>query len=257
MMQLYAPITSTRRVTPGVSLLHLQAEEISKRARPGQFVLIRCSDGHDPHLRRPFPIFSVAQSEMAVLVRADDAGRRWLAHQPAGQAVDCLGPLGQGFTLLPTTRHLLLVAEGMGVAALAALAAQAASSGIAVALLAGFPSAFAALPADLLPTAVEYQVATADGSRGQRGAVASLLPSIIQWADQVCAAGSAALYRDLAQAIARHRLRVEDDFAQVWLLGTVGCGLGVCQCCTVQTRRGPLLSCHDGPVLRLREVEQW
>jgi NAD(P)H-flavin reductase len=84
-----------------------------------------------------------------------------------------------------------------------------------------------------------------------------MLPSVIQWADQVCAAGSPALYRSLAQAIAKYRLRVEDDFAQVWILGQTGCGMGVCQCCTVETRRGQALSCREGPVFRLREVETW
>jgi dihydroorotate dehydrogenase electron transfer subunit len=257
MIQLQASITDTRRVAPGVTLLHLSAPEIAGRAHAGQPVLARCSDGHDPYLRRPLPLFSITPPEIALLVRADEPGRRWLAHQPAGQSVDLLGPLGQGFTLTATTRHLLLVAEGMGVAALAALAAQAATEGIAVTLLAGAPSAATSLPADLLPTDVEYRLATADGSRGQRGSVASLLPSIIQWADQVCAAGSPALYHALAEAIGRCRLLVDDDFAQVWLLGTVACGQGACHCCTIETRHGVLLSCREGPVLRLKEVERW
>jgi dihydroorotate dehydrogenase electron transfer subunit len=124
-------------------------------------------------------------------------------------------------------------------------------------LLAGAPSAATAIPASLLPSEVEYRLATADGSRGQRGAVAELLPATIQWADQVCAAGSPSLYHALAQSIARYRLRVDDDFAQVWILGTVACGLGVCHSCTVETRHGPVLSCHDGPVFRLKEIEAW
>ncbi len=257
MIQLLAPITATRRVAPSVALLRLHAPEVASRARPGQFVMARCSDGADPYLRRPFPLFAAGSTEISLLVRADDPAHRWLAHRPAGQVVDLLGPLGQGFTLTPSTRHLLLVAEGMGIAALAAIAAHATHEGFAVTLLAGAPSAATSLPADLLPTDVEYRIATADGSRGERGSVAGLLPSVIQWADQVFAAGSPTLYRALAAAIARYRLRVDDDFAQIWLLGTTGCGLGACQGCTVQTRRGPSLSCHEGPVFRLREVEQW
>lgn len=257
MIQAIALISEARRVSPGVTLLHAHTPEIAAASRPGQFVMVRCSDSYDPYLRRPFPLFSISTTSIGLLVRADEPGRRWLARQGVGQSIDVIGPLGQGFAIAPTTRHLLLAAEGILVGALAVVAAQATANGIAVTLLAGAPSAAATLPADLLPTAVEYRVATADGSRGEKGDVAALLPSTIQWADQVFAAGSPALYRSLAQAIARHRLRVENEFAQVWRLGTVGCGLGVCQCCAVETRRGMALSCHDGPVFLLREVETW
>jgi len=257
MIQATFPISETRRVAPGVALLRLHAPEIAAAYHAGQFIMVRCGDGNDPHLRRPFPLFACSSPTAALLVRADEPGRSWLAHQAAGQFVDVTGPLGQGFTIAPTTRHLLLVAEGLAAGALAAVAAQCTDKGIAVTLLAGAAGAAAALPADLLPTDVEYRLATADGSRGVKGNVAALLPSVIQWADQVFAAGSSALYHALAQAIARHRLRVDNDFAQIWRLGTVGCGLGICQCCTVDTLHGPALSCHDGPVFRLREVETW
>lgn len=254
MIQLRAPVTANRRIVPGVSLVQAQAAEIVKRAQAGQFVLARCSDGDDPYLRRAFPLFAIAAPELALLVRADEPGRRWLAHRPAGQPIDLLGPLGRGFTLAGTTRRLLLAAEGMGIAALVALAQRAVSLGVEVTLLAGAPNAATVLPADLLPPEVEYRVATADGSLGERGSVSSLLPAVIQWPDQVCAAGSPALYTSLADAIARHRLLVDADFAHVWQLGPAACGLGACQSCAVETRRGPVLSCREGPVFRLRDL---
>ena len=166
MISLTATVADTRRVAAGVTLLRLHAPDIALACRPGQFVMARGSDGCDPYLRRALPIFTASNPFIALLVRADEPGRRWLAHQGVGQPIDLLGPLGQGFVLTPTTRHLLLVAEGMGVAALGAIAAVAAEKGIAVTLLAGAPSAGAALPADILPIDVEYQLATADGCRG-------------------------------------------------------------------------------------------
>ncbi len=252
--QTQAAITASPRIMPGVTMVRLTAPEIASRARPGQFVLARCGEGDDPYLRRPLPLFEIGDREIALLVRADEPGRRWLARQPLGQAIDVLGPLGKGFTLSSVTRHLLLVAEGMGIAALGPLAALA-GDGLAVTLLAGAPTAATALPADLLPPAVEYRLATADGSLGARGNVAALLPDVIPWADQVCAAGPPALYRALAEAIARFRLAAEEDFAQVWLLGPVACGLGTCLACAVPTRRGLALSCREGPVFRLAEVD--
>jgi dihydroorotate dehydrogenase electron transfer subunit len=254
-MQTLCPITEAGRAAPGLTLLRVRAPEIAAQARAGQFVMVRCSDGEDPYLRRPFPIFTAAPPDFSILVRADEPGHRWLAHQGAGRMLDIVGPLGQAFSLTSQTRHVLLVAEGMGVAALAFLAATATSSGLIVTLLAGAPTAGTALPPDLLPAEVEYRLATGDGSRGQRGAVAALLPDVIQWADQLCAAGSPALYRTIADVIARRRLLADDDFAQVWLLGPAACVTGVCLSCTVATKRGPSLSCRDGPVYRLRHLD--
>jgi dihydroorotate dehydrogenase electron transfer subunit len=254
MIQLQASITGNQRISPGMALLHLNAPQLAASIQPGQFVLVRCADGYDPLLRRPFAPFSISATAISLLVRGDEPGRRWLAHQPAGQAVDLLGPLGQGFTLSSSTRHLVLVADGIGIAAVGALAQSAAKAGLSVAVLAGAPSAGTLLPATMLPAEVEYRVATADGSRGKRGAVADLLPDVIQWADQICAAGSPALYRALQDAIARHRFLVDKDFAQVWLLGPVACGVGTCLSCTVETRRGTALSCREGPVFRMGDL---
>jgi dihydroorotate dehydrogenase electron transfer subunit len=255
MIQTLSPIIEAGRAAPGLTLVRVRAPEIAARAHPGQFVMVRCSDSEDPYLRRPFPIFAAAAPDLSILVRADEPGRRWLAHQAPGRMLDIVGPLGQSFTLATQTRHVLLVAEGMGVAALAFLAATATSTGLVVTLLAGAPTSGTALPPDLLPAEVEYRLATADGSRGQRGSVAGLLPDVIQWADQLCASGSPALYRTLADVIGRYRLLADDDFAQVWLLGPVACVTGVCLSCTVAARHGPSLSCRDGPVYRLRDLD--
>ena len=174
-LQAEATVTENRRVAPGVTLLRLHAPEVAERAQPGQFLLARCSDGNDPLLRRPFPFFAITSPDIAILVHAEEPGRRWLAGRSPGQPVDILGPLGQGFALARDTRHLLLVAEGLAIAGLAGLALHTVRAGLEVTMLGGFAGAAGALPADLLPPEVEYRVATADGSLGQRGAVANLL----------------------------------------------------------------------------------
>lgn len=253
-LQLQAPVVAARRISPGVTLLRLSAPTLAQRATPGQFVLVRCGESSDPLLRRALPLLHIDPPEVSLLVRADEPGRRLLGRLSAGQTADIVGPLGKGFTIGRMSRRLLLVGEGMGVAALAALAAQAVRSSLEVTLAAGAPTAGTAFPADLLPAEVEYRLATADGSLGERGSAATLTPPLVLWADQVFAAGSPALYRELAGIVTRGRLHVEQDFAQVWLLGPVACGLGACQSCALETRRGAVLTCHEGPVFPLSEV---
>ena len=67
----------------------------------------------------------------------------------------------------PSSRHLLLVGQGLGVGPLVALAEWAVGAGLAVTLLAGAADAAGLLPAAMIPAEVEYRTATGDGSLGQ------------------------------------------------------------------------------------------
>ena len=139
---------------------------------------------------------------MSLLFTAEDDGLAALARCRPGDVLAVQGPLGQGFRVEPNSRHLLLLADGIGVAALAPLAAWAVGRGLEVTLLAGSATASVLLPAALLPAEVEYRLATSDGSLGHHGSPLELLaPSgednLLLWADQVFAVGPVALYLGL------------------------------------------------------------
>ena len=252
--QLLAEVLANEAVLPGVRWLRLAAAPLAAKAAPGQFVAVRCGESADPFLRRAVPLSRSVGAEIDLLLPADEPGRRWLAARRPGEAVDLLGPLGRGFTVDPNARNLLLVAEGLAVAPLLGLAQVGVAQGLAVTLLAGAATAAEALPARLLPAEVEYRLATADGRLGLPGSVSDLLPGALEWADQVCAAGSPAFYQTLWAAIQRQRLRAEAGFAQVWLGTTIGCGVGACLSCAIETRRGSRRVCKDGPVFDLWEI---
>ena len=84
-------------------------------------------------------------------------------------------------------QNALLVAGGLGVAAVVALADQATAAGRSVTLLQGARSARHLYPPELLPQDVESVSATDDGSTGHRGYVTDLIPEYLSWADQVFA----------------------------------------------------------------------
>ena len=54
-----ATVIANRRLSADYNVLALAAPEIAAAARPGQFVMIKTSRGHDPLLRRPFSIFEI------------------------------------------------------------------------------------------------------------------------------------------------------------------------------------------------------
>ena len=188
-----------------------------------------------------------------------DDGARSLTRCRPGDRILAQGPLGRGFAVEPSSRHLLLVAQGLGIGPMVALAEWAVGAGLEVTLLAGAAGAAGLLPSAMIPAEVEYRVATADGSLGQRGTVLDLLTPprespLLLWADQVFAAGDPPLYLALRDAVAAVRIRREPGFAQGLVSGPVGCGLGACLGCAVETRQGTIYLCKNGPVVGLDEM---
>ncbi|HKZ50594.1 MAG TPA: hypothetical protein VJ256_02375 [Dehalococcoidia bacterium] len=154
-------------------VLWLSAPAVTQGAGPGQFAMLRCSDGFDPLLPRPMTYHRLrlvdGERQMAFLYRPGGRGTTWLAARRPGDEVRLFGPLGRGFALKAEARNLLLVAGGTGIAGLVALAEEALSQGRAVALLMGARMAQELLPIELLSPEVEVAVATDDGSSGHRG----------------------------------------------------------------------------------------
>lgn len=198
-----------------------------------------------------------------------------LARLPEGAEARVDGPLGRGFEIDARTRHLLVVADGTGLARVRALLDEAVGSGRQVTLLFGAPSIAGVFPSSLLPDEAEYVVATEDGSLGHGGSVADLVPKYEAWADQCLAAGAEPLLgrltvlargRDARMGVARlgrrRGRRVElgpretrrRSWLQVALRHEVGCALGVCQGCIVTGRAGPLRICREGPAFGVGEL---
>jgi len=262
MAVLTATVLDSRPVMPGTFLLRLQAPALAQAGRPGQFVMLRCAEegSYDPLLRRPLALHHLdrGQGEVELLVRIVGRGTAWLAVCRPGDPLDLLGPLGQGFSLQPKTRNLLLVAGGMGIAPLRAVAEEAVEHGCAVVLALGARAAGELYPAALLPPQVELHLATDDGSAGRRGPVTDLLAdldlALLSWADQVMGCGPRPMLAGLAEAIRAGRLRWRAGFAQVSLEERMACGVGACLGCVVATRQGYQQVCRDGPVFDLKEL---
>ena len=94
---------------------------------PGQFVEIRVDGSPSTFLRRPISINFVDKdnNELWLLVAAVGEGTKKLAQLQAGDQLNCLLPLGNGFTLPPHhNEKILLVGGGVGVAPLLYMGAE-------------------------------------------------------------------------------------------------------------------------------------
>jgi dihydroorotate dehydrogenase electron transfer subunit len=118
-VQITAPVAANDTAMPGVNLLWLEAPEIAAIAKPGQFVMLKCQGG--AFLRRPLSIhrLSADKNQVAFLFAVVGKGTAWLAGLKPGEAVDLLGPMGNGFNIALEAESAVLLAGGLGVAPLA------------------------------------------------------------------------------------------------------------------------------------------
>ena len=274
-----AELVQSRQILPGQWLQSFHAPELASGARAGQFVHVRTGDYFGLVLRRPFSINTADPSTgiLTLHLRVVGRGTEWLARVREGERLDMLGPLGRPFEVDPGSRHLLLIAGGLGMAGLRMLADEAVRDGRRVTVLFGALSAGYVYPSSLLPDEIEYVVATDDGSLGHHGPVTELLADYEAWADQAFACGPYPMLARLAQLAAGRRARLgvarlgrkrgggrsdqlgstaarRKAFLQVSMEQTMGCAVGACLGCAVMGIDGPVRVCREGPVFAAEEI---
>lgn len=250
-----ARVVEHELVATNTYLMWLSCPAVAKGATSGRFLMIHCADSLDPLLPRPMSFHRFRQAgaewQFAILYDVRGRGTAWLSQRKPGDELTVFGPLGRGYELADDTQNVLLVAGGLGVAAVIALADEAVAAGRNVTLLQGARRAELLFPHDLLPTDVEAVSATDDGSAGHHGLVTELLAQHLSWADQVFACGPNPMFAAMADVVKGARSRKP---VQALLEEHMGCGTGVCYGCAVFTRKGVRLVCKDGPRFDLREV---
>jgi len=246
-----ATVVDNEEIMPATHVLTLEAGRAAQSAAPGQFLHIRCDEGAFPLVRRPMSVYRTEGTAIQLMIRNVGEGSRLLVHSKRGDELDCLGPLGHGFRVDAKFRNLLMVGGGYGVAPLVGLAERAIKRGANVALAVGAATESLVFPAARLPDEVEYLVATDDGSAGYRGFVTDLVPDRLAWADAVFSCGPLPMMAALARIMREQAPRTP---GQIAMEERMGCAMGVCLGCVVETRKGPLRVCTEGPVFRVGDI---
>jgi dihydroorotate dehydrogenase electron transfer subunit len=247
--QVSATVISNIELMPGYHLTCVDAPDIAATSQPGQFVIVRC--GKELTLRRPLSIHQIASGQVLFFFKVIGKGTAWLSLCRKGEKLDILGPLGNGFYVKPTSKKLLLVAGGIGIAPLTFLAQQALAQEKSVTLLLGAHTKDELYPQKLLPSEIKTTITTEDGSYGEEGKVTDILSRYVNWADQIYACGPLAMYK----TIAGERQQWQDKkTVHISLEIRMGCGIGACFSCSIKTKNGMKQVCLDGPVFDLDEV---
>ncbi|MCD8306406.1 MAG: dihydroorotate dehydrogenase electron transfer subunit [Prevotella sp.] len=244
-------VRGTERLTAQHVLLRLTCAERLPEIRAGQFAEVRVDGSARTFLRRPFSINFVNResNELWLLVHVVGDGTAALSRLKAGDRLNCILPLGNGFTPPAPGERLLLVGGGTGTAPLLFLGSAAKEAGAVPTFLIG-----AKTRADLLQTELLEQlgcvcITTEDGSAGERGMVTG--HSILKEKpfDRIAVCGP----KPMMMAVAKYAMDNGID-CEVSLENMMACGLGACLCCVEPTVDGNLCVCKDGPVFNVKKL---
>ena len=232
-------------------LIRLTHENTLPEMLPGQFVEVRVDGSPSTFLRRPISINFVDRenNELWLLVATVGDGTKQLAKLKFGDVLNCVLPLGNGFTPAKQGEKVLLVGGGVGVAPLLYMGAEMKRQGIEPTFLLGARTANDLL---MLPIFNKYgraYVTTEDGSMGEKGFVTNHSILNQEHFDRISTCGPTPMMK----AVARYARQNNVD-CEASLENLMACGLGACLCCVEKTTEGNLCVCKDGPVFNIKKL---
>lgn len=245
-------VKEVKHPTPNHALLVLTDKNQLPEMMPGQFVEVQVRGSETTFLRRPISINNVDYdaNELHLLVHVVGEGTAQMAKLQAGDTLNCVLPLGNGFTL-PQSKdeRVLLVGGGVGVAPLLYMGRKVREMGAEPVFLLGAKTASDLLMLDAFREIGIVHVTTEDASMGEKGFVTN--HSVLQNAhfDRIQVCGP----KPMMVAVARYA-KANGMECEVSLENMMACGLGACLCCVEKTVEGNLCVCKDGPVFNIQKL---
>ena len=234
-------IVSNRLLTDSVWQMVL-AGDTQYLTAPGQFVNIAIEGCY---LRRPISVCDYDGQSITLIYKVVGRGTEIMSRMQAGEKLDVLTGLGNGFSLSAATERPLLVGGGVGVPPLYNLARKLKAAGKRVQVVLGFNRADEIFYADEFEAlGVEVHIATVDGSVGVKGFVTDAMKALEF--DYIYTCGPLPMLKAIYNA---SECDGEFSFEE-----RMGCGFGACMGCSCQTTKGSKRICKEGPVLKRDEI---
>lgn len=208
----------------------------------GQFVNIKLNGFY---LRRPISVCDVCGDVLTLIYKAVGGGTEYMSRLTAGEKLDLLTMLGNGYDVGKSGDSPLLIGGGVGVPPLYLLAKELVSQGKKVSAIIGFNTANEVFLADELSAlGVDVTVTTVDGSRGIKGFVT----------DAMIEKDYTYFYTCGPEPMLKAVYKASKTSGQFSFEERMGCGFGACMGCSCKTLYGNKRICKDGPVLEKEEI---
>ncbi|MDR1195159.1 MAG: dihydroorotate dehydrogenase electron transfer subunit [Endomicrobium sp.] len=236
-------IISNKEICAGYFELKVKSgNETAQACSPGKFFMIGVPD---VFLRRPLSIHDTKSGVISFLYKTAGKGTEILSKMKTGE-ISMLGPLGNGYPL--ESSNPVIVAGGTGIASVHYLAVSLKKKGT---LYYGARSKKDLLCLDKFKKAGwKIIVSTEDGSKGYKGFITGILEKKLNSDDFIYVCGPSPMIKAVIK-IAKEK----NTGGCVSLEEKMACGVGNCQGCAVKIKGQNKMTCKDGPVFNIEDVE--
>ncbi len=208
----------------------------------GQFVNIKL-DGF--FLRRPISVCDCTDGLLTLIYKVVGGGTEAMSRMTAGDTLDILTGLGNGYDTSLSGDTPLLLGGGVGVPPLYMLCKRLIAEGKRPAVILGFNTKSEIFyEAEFRALGAEVAVTTVDGSYGVRGFVTDVMKDRSYSYFYTC--GPEPMLKTVYKtSVTEGQMSFEER---------MGCGFGACMGCSCKTITGYKRICKEGPVMKKEEI---
>ena len=249
MREYQATLLENKPAAENIYSLTLALPEAVK-IRAGQFADLSVGGAH--LLKRPLAVCKADGEKVTVCYQIRGEGTKLLSERKAGETLDALLPLGNGFYLKENEKKIALVGGGVGIFPMISVIGEYAAEKEISAYI-GFRNKGAVCGLEELKRAKKLTAVTDDGSFGEKMNAVQAFAADLEAGerpDVVLSCGPLPMLRALKTV-----LEGRDIPCYVSLEERMGCGIGACLVCVCEKTNGEHARvCKDGPVFGIGEV---
>jgi len=238
-------IVRKRALHETVTLMEVAAPAIARRARPGQFIILRVNEGGE---RIPLTIAGYDRERGTITIIFQKVGytTQLLDTLNEGDFIqDFVGPLGKE-SEFEGMKRVAVIGGGLGVAIAYPQAKALHELGAEVDVIVGFRSSDLMILLDELKAAsTNLYVMTDDGSNGHKGFVTTALEERLAAGvkyDTIIAIGPLVMMRAVCNLTKPYGIKTIVSMNPIMIDGT-----GMCGCCRLTVGGETKFACVDGP----------
>ena len=238
-------IVKKRSLNPTVTEMSIEAPLIAKKAKAGQFIILRAKDDSE---RIPLTIAGTdpVAGTVDIIFQIVGAGTMQLNTLNEGESLhDFVGPLGKA-TEIDGLKNVCVVGGGVGCAIALPVARALHAAGAKVTGIVGFRNKdLVILEDEFRACCDELILMTDDGSYGQKGVVTAPLEKCIQDGanfDEVIAIGPLIMMKFVVATTKKYNVKTVVSMNPIMVDGT-----GMCGGCRLTVGGKTKFACVDGP----------